>query len=322
VIMGGGRDAMGDSDLNPPEIPYKFSGAMEKPTTRGDNKNLPDQWLHSKDKLAYYVRNRTELNKIDIDNTEYLLGLFANSHMTYDYLRTNYTDEPSLAEMTVKAIEVLNRKNSTGYVLMVEGGKIDHAHHQNFAKMALHEVLGLDEAVAAALKMVGDDTLVIVTADHSHSVTFNGYPTRGNDILGFGNKNGVEPYETISYANGPGYNEHRASNSVNARFGTWKPVELMDRSSPIYRHLATFPMVDETHGGEDVPVYARGPGAHLIRGSMEQSFIGYTMSYAACMGPAADYNYACELAESSASQKCTTWSVLLAVSALLLSRYL
>lgn len=103
--------------------------------------------------------------------------------MTYDALR-NYTDEPSLAEMTVKAIEVLEREHSKGYVLMVEGGKIDHAHHQNFAKLALTEVIGLDQAVEAALNMVGDDTLVIVTADHSHSLTFNGYPGRGNDILG------------------------------------------------------------------------------------------------------------------------------------------
>lgn len=203
VIMGGGRDAMGDSDPEPPEFPFSFSGSMETNTSRTDNKNLADKWLHSKDKLAFYVRNRTELNKIDTENTEYLMGkfvlypkklkanqnfystgLFANSHMSYDYLRPNYTDEPSLAEMTIKAIEILNRKNSNGYVLMVEGGKIDHAHHQNFAHLALHEVVGLDSAVAAALEVISDDTLVIVTADHSHSLTFNGYPTRGNDILG------------------------------------------------------------------------------------------------------------------------------------------
>lgn len=172
--------------------------------------------------------------------------------MTYDYLRENYTDEPSLAEMTVKAIEVLNRKNSNGYILMVEGGKIDHAHHQNFAKLALHEVVGLDKAVEAALKMISDDTLVIVTADHSHALTFNGYPKRGNDILGFGNKNEATlPYETISYANGPGFGEHRADKNAVAEtvYDTWKKVETMDRSSPVYRHIATLPLGDETHGG-------------------------------------------------------------------------
>lgn len=194
--------------------------------------------------------------------------------MAYDALR-NYTDEPSLAQMTVKAIEVLDRKDSNGYLLVVEGGRIDHAHHQNFAKLALHEVLGLEKAVLAAMERSGDETMIIVTADHSHSVTFSGYPERGTDILGefvtrwltyfctkdffsyigFGNKVNIEPYETISYANGPGFNEHR-SIAAGARYNTWRKVEEMDRSSPIYRHLATFPLVDETHGGNFLEIFS------------------------------------------------------------------
>uniref|UniRef100_A0A336MGT8 Alkaline phosphatase n=1 Tax=Culicoides sonorensis TaxID=179676 RepID=A0A336MGT8_CULSO len=304
VIMGGGRDALGATIKDAPLPPYNFSGGMEKSFPRSDGKKLAETWLLNKTDLskhAYYVTTATELNKVDTANTEHLLGLFANSHMTYEALR-NYTDEPSLAEMTIKAIEVLERKNSSGYVLMVEGGKIDHAHHQNFAGLALHEVMGLDAAVAAALKRVKDDTLIIVTADHSHSVTFNGYPERGNDILGFGNKPDVAPYETITYANGPGYYEHRAlDNDTDTRFGTWKKVEEMDRSSPVYRHLATFPLGDETHGGEDVPVYATGPNANLVQGAMEQNFIAYIMSYSSCIGPAAKYNIACSAASSAAS---------------------
>lgn len=253
VIMGGGRVAMGDPDPNPPKIPFNFTGGMETLFGRKDGDNLAHEWLAGKDVadgLAVYVRNKDELRKVDAKQTDFLLGLFANSHMTYDALR-NYTDEPSLAEMTVKAIEVLQRDQSNGYVLMVEGGKIDHAHHQNFVKLALIEVLGLEKAVEAALKIIDDDTLVIVTADHSHSLTFNGYPTRGNDILGFGNKNTVEPYETLTYANGPGFFDHRAKKDyANPRFDTWVKVEEVDRSSPVYRHLAAFPTGDETHGGK------------------------------------------------------------------------
>ena len=67
----------------------------------------------------------------------------------------------------------------------MEGGRIDHAHHDNFAKMALHEAVRFDEAIAAALEVTSrDDTLIVVTADHSHALTMNGYPNRGNDILG------------------------------------------------------------------------------------------------------------------------------------------
>jgi len=67
----------------------------------------------------------------------------------------------------------------------VEGGRIDHAHHDNFAKLALSEAVRFDEAIAAALEVTSrDDTLIVVTADHSHALTMNGYPDRGNDILG------------------------------------------------------------------------------------------------------------------------------------------
>lgn len=77
VIMGGGRIAMGDPDADPPVIPYKFEGGMEKLYGRKDGANLAHDWLKSKaldDGLAVYVRNRTELNKIDAKQAEFVLG--------------------------------------------------------------------------------------------------------------------------------------------------------------------------------------------------------------------------------------------------------
>lgn len=65
------------------------------------------------------------------------------------------------------------------------GGKIDQAHHLSKAKKALIEFIELDNAVAAALEIVSfDDTLVVVTADHSHTLSIGGYPFRGNNITG------------------------------------------------------------------------------------------------------------------------------------------
>lgn len=65
------------------------------------------------------------------------------------------------------------------------GGRIDQAHHDGRAKLALEEAFQFDLAIAAALNMTDPaDTLIIVTADHSHTMTINGYPDRGNDILG------------------------------------------------------------------------------------------------------------------------------------------
>lgn len=118
---------------------------------------------------------------------DYLLGLFSPGHMPYALERDHGPNgTPSLLNMTSQAIKFLSR-NEKGYVLMVEGGRIDHAHHDNYAQLALHETAEMDDAVAYAARNTDPaDTLIIVTADHSHSFTINGYPARGNDILGTG----------------------------------------------------------------------------------------------------------------------------------------
>ena len=93
---------------------------------------------------------------------------------------------------------------------MVEGAKIDHAHHATNANLALEETLVLDKAVEKALEKLKnkgllEDTLVIVTADHSHTMSLPGYPTRGSDIKGLLGKNEVNRMPEINkiYANGP-----------------------------------------------------------------------------------------------------------------------
>uniref|UniRef100_A0A023EU01 Alkaline phosphatase n=1 Tax=Aedes albopictus TaxID=7160 RepID=A0A023EU01_AEDAL len=298
VIMGGGRSAFGAAIPEHLKTAFKFNGSMEKTCVREDGRNLVKDWLVSKNgSEAAYVWNTAELMNAEVDDLDYLMGLFADTHMSYERVRdTSEGGEPSLADMTEKAIRVLKRKHSNGYVLMVEGGRIDHAHHQNHAHLALREVVELDRAVERALGMVDlDDTLIMVTADHSHSMTFNGYPDRGNDILGFANRPDKLPYETITYANGPGFQTHRINDSSDqpSHLGTWIPVETMNRSAMDYRHLSAFYIGDETHGGEDVAVFATGPGSSLVRGTFEQNYIAYVMSYAGCMGPAKRFNAEC-----------------------------
>ena len=71
-----------------------------------------------------------------------------------------------------------------GYFLMVEGGRIDHALHGTNAKRALQDVSAFDEAIKTALAKVDlANTLVVVTADHDHTMTINGYSAKGNDVL-------------------------------------------------------------------------------------------------------------------------------------------
>lgn len=71
----------------------------------------------------------------------------------------------------------------------VEGGRIDHGLHYGQPRRALEELLAMEEAVEAAMKMVNmEETLMVITADHSHVMTINGYPARGNNILGNGSR--------------------------------------------------------------------------------------------------------------------------------------
>jgi alkaline phosphatase len=98
-----------------------------------------------------------------------LLGLFADSHMAYALQRaTRLLHQPSLVAMTEKAIDLLD--DGDGF-LVVEAGRIDHAHHAGNAANALNETVEMSDAVAAAMARVDlDETLIIVTADHSHVV--------------------------------------------------------------------------------------------------------------------------------------------------------
>lgn len=190
---------------------------------------------------------------------------------------------------------------------MVEGGRIDHGHHQNYARAALREVYEMDRAVEAAVrKTSSSDTLIIVTADHSHAVTLSGYADRGNDILGLAKTvSDNVPYETISYANGPGFLQHikmptaednQSSNESLPPNHPWKSLwklSAQERQSPTYRHQSMVYLQEETHGGEEVGVYASGPGSNLIRGVFEQNYLAFVMSYISCIGPAKNFDDSC-----------------------------
>lgn len=127
VIFGGGRDFLGATDPFE-KNPVKFAGGAEKTCNRTDKINLIDKYLKQFDNstLVKYVSNTGELVSIDYDNVDRVIGIFANNHLPYESLRNKNSDgQPSLTEMTKAAIKILsNRKNTNGFLLIVEGGKI------------------------------------------------------------------------------------------------------------------------------------------------------------------------------------------------------
>uniref|UniRef100_A0A673NKJ8 Alkaline phosphatase n=1 Tax=Sinocyclocheilus rhinocerous TaxID=307959 RepID=A0A673NKJ8_9TELE len=158
------------------------------------------------------------------------------------------------------------------------GARIDQGHHDSRASMALHEAVALDDAVARGLELTNEEeTLTVVTADHSHAFTFNGYPFRGNSILGKSPIFAMDflPYTTLMYGNGPG---HKITDNKRP------DIRNVDTTDKDYVQQSATPLDSETHGGEDVALFARGPMAHLFQGVYEQNYIPHAMAFAACVG--------------------------------------
>jgi alkaline phosphatase len=149
-----------------------FLGGGDKyfnPLTRKDERDVYKEFS----KKGYQVvKTRNELKKAK--NSKPILGVFAEDALPYSLDRSNddllKTNIPSLAEMTEKALQLLS-KNQNGFVLQIEGGKVDWAAHANDTPALLYDQLEFDDAVKIALdySQKDQDTLVIVTTDHGNS---------------------------------------------------------------------------------------------------------------------------------------------------------
>jgi alkaline phosphatase len=298
VLMGGGRGGFFPATQSDPEY-------ADQTGLRLDERDLIAEWKQRRPG-GVYAWNTAQFEAAAIDAP--LLALFEPSHMRYEHDRPqDVGGEPSLAEMTANAIarlQAASAKRGHGYVLLIEAGRIDHAHHSGNAHRALTDTIALSQAVSAAMaKTSADDTLILVTADHSHVMTFAGYPSRGNAILGKvrgssgegNNPSGYATdatgltYTTLSYANGPGYVgatdqapegpktfPQEVSGFQSATNGRPNLAEV-DTEHPDYMQEAMIPLGSETHGGDDVGIWARGPGAHAVRGTMEQNALYHIM---------------------------------------------
>lgn len=283
VVLGGGRSHFLPKTTSDPEYPGT-------PGRRHDGRDLLAEW-RERHPAGRTVWNAEQLEKLDLDETRQVLGLFEPDHMRFEVDRAEDTGgEPSLAELTGVALSMLAR-DEDGYVLLVEGGRIDHAHHMGNAHRALVDTIAFADAVRVAMQQTKpSETLIVVTADHGHVFTMGGYATRGNPILGkvVGNDRSTGepnaefardlaglPYTTLGYFNGPGGphapddGDHDAAPAPASR----RDLTEVDTTAPDFRQSAAVPLYSETHSGEDVPVYAGGPGSALFHGVQEQSYV-------------------------------------------------
>jgi alkaline phosphatase len=255
VMFGGGQNLF---------TPYD---AGKNPKGRPDGRDLTAEMQA---KGYTYVASKSAFDQLTSANKK-VLGLFsATSHLKYELDRVKETppSQPSLAEMATKAVDIL-AQNGNGYFLMVEGGRIDHALHATNAKRALEETIAFDEAIKAVLAKVDlSNTLVVVTADHDHTMTINGYAKKGNPILdisrsyrdGSDNKDADgKTYTTLVFGNGP--------NRPDLRSDIPSATALGDD----YLQESGIKLSSETHGGGDVMLMATGAGASGFKGTLDNT---------------------------------------------------
>ncbi|XP_035437421.2 alkaline phosphatase isoform X2 [Spodoptera frugiperda] len=291
VIMGGGRQQLVSNATGTDEDPISTS-----PWTcyRQDGRNLIEQYKTDKETRGLkhsVVMNNQELRELNVNETDYLLGIFSNEHLSYEHERNKGPEGmPSLAEMVRAAIKVL-QKNENGYFLMVEGGNIDMAHHRGWAKVAVSETLAMEKAVQVAADMTDEeDTLLIVTSDHTHTLNINGYPNRGSSIFGIAQPSSYDGvnYTTLSYATGgPGsfqFYVHKDPTLPTGSMVTRRDPSTEDTEQYNYTQIAGIQLVENYHGGGDVAIYARGPYSHLFHNVHEQHYVFHAISHAAKFG--------------------------------------
>lgn len=219
-----------------------------------------------------YVWKDADFQKVNPTRQQRLLGVFETDHMAWESRRAqDELGEPSLTEMTEKAIRVLQAfslARGKPYFLVVEGAQIDKAQHENWGYGAITEMLAFDAAIKRALEIVDiSKTLIVVTADHSHTLSINSDAPYESNVLGLAKDRRGRPardsygnFRTlITFANGPGYRQDPAMLTE----------ELATRED--YRQKSVFPLPSSTHGGEDVVLAAHGPGAERVRGFLDNT---------------------------------------------------
>lgn len=267
ITLGGGAsffdtEVMADSGNTNPFL----TGSAKYNTTWTKGASVLD---NAKNNGYQVVTTADELNAISTANQDTpVLGLFAPSNMTTTFAPSQATiggakgeaiqctkqdigTEPELVDMTSKAIELLNQDNDKGFFLQIESASIDKRDHASDACGQIGETKRLDEATKVALDFAKQDgeTLVLVTADHSHT----------SQIVADGSDN-VSPVTRLLTAD---------NSTMSITYGT-------NASG------------SQQHTGAQLRVAAFGPGEENVLGQTDQTDLFFTIANALNMNPYPD----------------------------------
>jgi len=314
VLMGGG---------SPNFLPKSTPGSK-----RTDDVDYIEQF---KSAGYSFATTKSEMNQeADTAKTTKLLGLYNTSNidgaLDLKFLKkgsvSKFPDQPDVVEEMRAAIKILSR-NKKGFVLMVESARIDKYAHSMDAERSIYDVIMLDNAVKAAqdwAKANGNNTMILVTADHSHPVSVIG--TVNDNVVADEMRNKVGTYQEAGF---PDYQRNDEGYPVSVDvprrlrfvfgatpdyYDTFKPF-LDGEFVPAIKNADGTMVANEkykdipgavlrvgnlpnkgpsaanqgVHSGDDVILTAMGPGAERVHGQMENSDLFRIMAEALSLAP-------------------------------------
>lgn len=315
VLMGGG---------SPNFLPKSTPGSKRK-----DDVDYIARFQQAGYALA---TSKTEMETVARDpKTTRLLGLYNTGNidgaLDLKFLKkgsvSKFPDQPDVPQTMMAAIDVLSR-NRKGFVLMVESARIDKYSHSLDAERAIYDTLMLDRAVRQAREWAhahGDNTLIMVTADHGHAVSVVG--TVDDTLPGTELRNKVGVYAGAGFPNYPkpnadGYPErvdvskrlHLAFGAYPDHYDTYAPhldgefvpairnADGVVVANPRYKdapgaelRVGNLPNRGKSasnsgvHTGDDVVLTAMGPGSQRVHGQMENTEVFQVIAQALALAP-------------------------------------
>jgi alkaline phosphatase len=265
VLLGGGKQYF---------LPKSEGGQQETRNLITEAKNKGYQYVETRDQLQAAKGRK-------------LLGLFAHDAMAAE-LDRKHTNEPSLAEMTSKAIKTLNQ-NKKGFFLMVEGSQIDWAGHAHDAAWAMRDIQAFEEAVEVAVDFAKKDgkTLVVIVGDHD---------TGGMSVGGYGQYDAkLEVLREVSATgNYMAAQLDKDRQNVKEVVKKYTGIELTDEEAKVIQSAkqpanaineiisqrALVGWSSSAHTGVDVQLYAFGPHANMFAGLIDNTDVPKFMAKA------------------------------------------
>ncbi|CAN5403699.1 alkaline phosphatase [soil metagenome] len=216
------------------------------------------------------VRTNAELEAIPQWRRPKLLGLFSEAEMAYANEIAAGSQQPTLADMTRRAIQLL-QWNAGGYLLIVDAGLMQTAARENHGERTLAETVELDRAIAVAGSYVGENSTILVAGNLGiGGLSLNGFPFRrdsGVALLGIDASG--EP--ALTWATGPNGTDRRALPA--ARGPDESPPRAQDPQARSGQEPAAAYAPAARNTVNDVLAAGRGPGTELLHGFLDNTVI-------------------------------------------------